>query len=183
MKLVELAQKCISLIKECGDEGIRSDIIALTIGVPKRRVYDVIAVLRALGLVRTRRRQDGTTVYWIDRSEEFVPMKDYEALLEAERRVTEERNELQVRVAELKEQVRMLRSRLRHDAAVGQATGKTQFDTTTLTVRALSKRGFKRVRDSGVEVIIETYEPGIVVDPVPRESSETRELLRSLQRI
>jgi len=183
VKLVDLARECIRVIKDSGDEGIRSDILAQRIGVPKRRVYDVIAVLRALEMVRTRRRMDGTTVYWIDKSAEYVPRSDYDELLRLSDRMTAERNELQVQVAELKEQVRTIRARLRHDASTSVTSERTQFDTTMLTIRPLSKKGFKRVRNSGVEVVIETEQPGMIVDPVPHESLDSHELLRSLQRL
>ena len=77
LKLVELATLSIAILKRCGDEGIRSDLLAEELGVPKRRVYDVIAVLKSLNHVETKRRFNGTTVVWIDRTREFVSVTDY----------------------------------------------------------------------------------------------------------
>ena len=67
MKLVDLAVEAIRVLKERGESGIRSDILAEILDTPKRRVYDVIAVLRAVGQVTTTRKFDGTIVTWIDR--------------------------------------------------------------------------------------------------------------------
>ena len=73
MKLVELARNSVAILQERGEEGIRSDELAEILGVPKRRVYDVVAVLKSLEQVETRRRFNGTTVTWIDKSKDFVP--------------------------------------------------------------------------------------------------------------
>gem|GEM_PF-2377989 len=183
VKLVDLARESIRILKECGDEGIRSDVLAERLNSPKRRVYDVIAVLKALDLVKTKRRFDGTTVTWIDRSRDFVPRDQFESLRMTIDEVTSERNDLQVQVAELKEQIRMTKFRLRQEVPVTEGSAKTEFNTTMLTVRAVSRRGLKRVTDSGVEVVIESYEPGLIVDPTVKQIDETQALLRSLQRL
>ena len=72
LKLVDLAQESVRIIQECGEDGIKSDTLAEKLDTPKRRVYDVIAVLKALGHVHTSRKFDGTTITWIDRTKEFV---------------------------------------------------------------------------------------------------------------
>ena len=183
VKLVELAKESIRLLKESGYEGVRSDILADMLNAPKRRVYDVIAILNALDLVATKRRFDGTTCTWIDRTKDFIPKADYADLklrLESEH---SQRRELQVQVAELKEQVRMTRSKLRREVRTVETLARTEFNTTHLTVRALSSNGFKKVKDSGMEVLIETHEPGMTVDPTVKTPDENEELIRNLQRI
>ena len=183
VKLVELAKESIRLLKASGSEGVRSDILADMLNAPKRRVYDVIAILNALDLVATKRRFDGTTCTWIDRTKDFIPKADYADLklrLETEH---SQRRELQVQVAELKEQVRMTRSKLRREVRTVETLARTEFNTTHLTVRALSSNGFKKVKDSGMEVLIETHEPGMTVDPTVKTPDENEELIRNLQRI
>lgn len=183
MKLVELARRSVSILKELGEDGIRSDELAEKLGVPKRRVYDVVAVLRSLQQVETKRRFNGTTVTWIDRSREFVPRSDY---LSIKTRLDEEslaRRDLQTQLAETKEQLRITRSKLRLDVQAVASVNKTEFNTTHLRIRSLSSRGFKRVTDSGLEAIVETYEPGIVVDPSTVEVDESEAILKNLQRI
>jgi hypothetical protein len=181
VRLVELAEKSITLLKMSGDTGIRSDVLATELETPKRRVYDVIAVLKAVGLVKTQRRFDGTTVTWIDKSNEFVPIETYTEIKLALKNENETRKELQVQVAELKEQLRMVKSKLRREVHSIETADKTEFNSTQLRIRALSSNGFKRVSDSGMEVIVETHEPGIIVDPTEQPIDEKEALLRNLR--
>ena len=183
LKLVELARKSVSILKEAGPEGIRSDELAEMLGVPKRRVYDVVAVLRALSQVATNRRFNGTTVVWVDRLRNYVPkaeLEDIKIQLEQERA---ERKDLQTQLAETKEHLRRTKSKLRLDVQPTISAEKTEFSTTQLRVRSLSSKGFKRVADSGLEVIIETYESGMIVDPSEVEADENAALLKNLQKL
>ena len=182
VKLVELAKESIRLLKESGHEGIRSDILADMLETPKRRVYDVIAILNALDLVATKRRFDGTTVTWIDRTKDYIPRADYEDMKSRLETEYNQRRDLQVQVAELKEQVRMARSKLRRELRTVETLTKAEFNTTFLTVRALSSNGFKKVKDAGMEVLIETHEPGMTVDPTVKKPDENEELIKNLQR-
>ena len=183
LKLVELAEESVRILQECGEDGIKSDTMAERLDTPKRRVYDVIAVLKALGHVHTSRKFDGTTITWIDRSKEFVPKNLHDELRIHLTQESDERKDLQVQVAELKEQLRMTRSKLRQDVQAVEMADKTEFNTTQLRVRALSSNGIKRVKHDGIEVLIITKEPGIVVDPSEVEIDENEDLLKNLQRI
>jgi sugar-specific transcriptional regulator TrmB len=183
VKLVELARHSVAILKERGEEGIRSDELAEILGVPKRRVYDVIAVLRSLDQVETKRRFNGTTVTWIDKSKNFVARSEYDSLKSRFNEESLERRELQTQLAETKEQLRITRSKLRLDVQAVESADKTEFNTTQLRIRALSSRGFKRVTDSGLEAIVETYEPGIVVDPSEVEVDENEAILKNLQKL
>lgn len=183
LKLIELAQKSVSLLKNAGDEGIRSDELAELLGVPKRRVYDVVAVLRALSQVTTNRRFNGTTVVWIDRTKNYVKRSEFEDIkiqLENERM---ERKDFQTQLAETKEILRRTKSKMRLDSQPIISAEKTEYNTTQLRIRSLSSRGFKRVADSGLEVVIETYESGMVVDPSEVEADENEAILKNLQRL
>ena len=181
MKLVELAEKSVELLKESGEAGIRSDLLAEELKTPKRRVYDVIAVLKAMGLVKTQRRFDGTIITWIDTSKDFVPVETYTEVKLELKVENEVRKELQVQVAELKEQLRMAKSKLRREVHSIETADKTEFNTTQLRIRALSSNGFKKVSDSGMEVVVETHEPGIIVDPTEIETDDKEALLRNFQ--
>ena len=183
MKLVELARKSIDLLKEKGEDGIRSDILADELGVAKRRVYDVIAILRAMERVDTDRRYNGTTVTWIDRSKNFVKKSDYNSIKAELEKERESRKKIQIELAEAKETLRRTKSRLRMDTKPVTAKGKTEFDTCQLRIRSLSGRGFKKVADSGVEAVIETYEPGMIVDPSEVERNRNEAILRNIQKL
>lgn len=183
MKLVNLAREAFKILQACGDEGIKSEELAAILLSPKRRVYDVIAVLRALDQVQTERRFDGTTVTWIDRSKEVVSKSDYDELRLQFSDESDERKKLQVQVAELKEQLRIARTKIRREVRTVETVDKTEFATTQLRVRALSGSGIKRVEHSGIEVLVETDEPGMVVDPSIIQSDPNEELLKSLRRL
>jgi hypothetical protein len=183
LKLVELALESVRILKEAGEEGIKSDILARKLNTPKRRVYDVIAVLKALNQVETTRKFDGTNIVWIDHTRDFVSKQMHEDLRVRLNQESEERKLFQVQVAELKEQLRITKSKLRRDVQAIEMANKTEFLTTQLRIRALSSNGIKRVEHSGVEVLIETHESGMVVDPSEVEADENEALLKSLQRI
>jgi hypothetical protein len=178
-----LALESVRILKEAGEEGIKSDVLAQQLKTPKRRVYDVIAVLKALDQVETTRKFDGTTIVWVDRSRDFVPKQFHEEMRVQLSQESEERKQLQVQVAELKEQLRITKSKLRRDVQAIELAKKTEFLTTQLRIRALSSSGIKRVEHSGIEVLIETHESGMVVDPSEVEVDENEALLKNLQRI
>ncbi|MGY5873601.1 MAG: hypothetical protein RTV72_15235 [Candidatus Thorarchaeota archaeon] len=183
MKLVDLAQESVRIIQECGEDGIKSDTLAEKLDTPKRRVYDVIAVLKALGHVHTSRKFDGTTITWIDRTKEFVAKDMHDEIKGLLLQESDGRKDLQVQVAELKEQLRITRAKLRRDVQAVEMANKTEFNTTQLRIRALSSNGIKRVKHDGIEVLIITNEAGIVVDPSEIEIDEHEALLKNLQRI
>jgi hypothetical protein len=132
--------------------------------------------------VKTQRRFDGTIVTWIDKSKDFVPIDIYTEVKSALKDENESRKELQVQVAELKEQLRMTKTKLRKEVHSIETANKTEFNSTQLRIRALSCNGFKKVSDSGMEVIVETHEPGIIVDPTEKPTDEKDSLIRNLQR-
>ena len=183
MKLVDLAKESVRVLRDCGEEGIRSDILAEQLNTPKRRVYDVIAVLKALGQVSTIRKFDGTIVKWVDKEKNFVPREAHLMLKSHLEQESSERKKLQVQVAELKEQVRISKIKLRRESTAVEISDKTEFNTTQLRVRALSSNGIKSVKHSGVEVRIETHEAGMVVDPSEIEVDEKKALITKLQRL
>ena len=178
-----MAEKSVKILQECGEDGIKSDLLAERLDTPKRRVYDVIAVLKALDQVNTIRKFDGTTITWIDKSKDFVAKNIHDELRIQLAQESTERKDLQVQVAELKEQLRIARSKLRRDTQAVEMANKTEFNTTQLRVRALSSNGIKRVKHDGIEVLIITNEAGIVVDPSEIEIDENEDLIKNLQRI
>ncbi|MFW9812063.1 MAG: hypothetical protein ACFFF9_06340 [Candidatus Thorarchaeota archaeon] len=180
MKLVDLARESVKVLQERGEEGIRSDILAETLDTPKRRVYDIIAVLKALGQVTTTRKFDGTIVTWVDMTKDYVPRQAHDDLKVVMDQESSERKKLQVQVAELKEQVRISKSKLRRETQAVETSDKTEFNTTQIRVRALSSNGVKRVEHSGIEVLIETHEPGMVVDPEERKVDEQEAIIKNL---
>lgn len=182
MKLVDLAVRSVAILRESGASGIRSDILADRLQVSKRRVYDVIAVLKAAGLVSTRRRYNGTTVTWLDPTRDYVPREEHEVLKQKLVESEADRRQLQVELAEVKEQLRLIRSSRYRDVSSTSSSQRVEFNTSQVTVRCLKSSGFRRVRDSGIEVIVESHEPGILVDPAEVVHEEVKDLLKAIQR-
>ncbi|MHA2100073.1 MAG: hypothetical protein ACW99A_15465 [Candidatus Kariarchaeaceae archaeon] len=71
MKLEELACEAIDLLKKSGETGITNAGLARSLKVPKRRIYDVIAILKAAKLITTFRNKEGTRVFWLENSSEI----------------------------------------------------------------------------------------------------------------
>ena len=69
MKLEDIARYSIEIIKENGENGISTSELAGKLGVPKRRVYDVKAIMKAAGLINTTRDKHGTRMYWSHRDQ------------------------------------------------------------------------------------------------------------------
>ncbi len=64
MKLEEIAKRSIEIIKEGSPNGVGTAELAQKLNVPKRRVYDVKAIMKAAGLITTSRDKNGTRMYW-----------------------------------------------------------------------------------------------------------------------
>ncbi len=64
MKLEDIATKSIEIIKNSGENGISTSELANMLQVPKRRVYDVKAIMKAAGLINTSRDKNGTKMFW-----------------------------------------------------------------------------------------------------------------------
>ena len=64
LKLEEIARKSIEIIKERVGEGVTTAELARRLNVPKRRVYDVKAIMKAANLITTTRDRDGTKIFW-----------------------------------------------------------------------------------------------------------------------
>ena len=68
MKLEKIAKKAIDIIRSAGVEGVSTSSLSKELQVPKRRIYDVKAIMKAAGLIETRRDKTGTTIYWKDKN-------------------------------------------------------------------------------------------------------------------
>ena len=71
MKLEQLACEAIELMKKSGENGITNAFLAKSLNVPKRRIYDVVAILKAAQLITTFRNKEGTMLFWLDSSSEI----------------------------------------------------------------------------------------------------------------
>ena len=116
MKMEELTLQAIDLIKESGNEGVQPAWLAERFGVHKRRIYDLISILRPLGLIETKKDKGGTRIFW-----------NPNGFSQQEPKVN-----------------------------VARFSGKT--------IRIIPKGAITKVRNKGIEVVIEATKPGIEVE-------------------
>ncbi|MHA1385977.1 MAG: hypothetical protein ACTSR3_19665, partial [Candidatus Helarchaeota archaeon] len=111
MKLVELANKAIMLLKEAGDKGYNNIELAQKLHMPRRRVYDIIAILRAAGLVEAKREKGGTRINWrgIDGSTEPIISGESPELDEKIKKLSSDKAKLEAQIEELKEKIQKLK--------------------------------------------------------------------------
>lgn len=64
MKLEEIARRSIEIIKDSGNQGVSTAQLAKELKVPKRRIYDVKAIMKAADLIKTSRDRHGTKIFW-----------------------------------------------------------------------------------------------------------------------
>ena len=65
VKLIEIARCAVETLKEVGNKGILNVQLAEILNTPMRRVYDIIAILSASGLVKKKREPNGTRLLWM----------------------------------------------------------------------------------------------------------------------
>ncbi|TFG04815.1 MAG: hypothetical protein EU536_03720 [Promethearchaeota archaeon] len=163
MKLVDLSRKAVSLLKDAGEKGINKIELAEKLKVPRRRVYDIIAILRSTELIEYKREKGGTTIFWksIPSIESLSVPVDPSANIEQQK---SEISKLERENADLKDKIK----RMREDLAKGtseKTTKKQQFDTSEIAVRAAKSLKISEVVSSGIEVIIKANGKGIIVEP------------------
>ena len=165
MKLVDLSKKAINYLKDAGEKGINNIELAESLQMPRRRVYDVIAILRAAGLVESRREKGVTRVLWtsipsIESTTASSNWTEISEKLKAENSKLAEENE------GLKEKIK----RLREDTSKEEpkrTSEKKIFDTSGIIVRAAKSLKINEVVSSGIQVVIKATGKGIIIEPLP----------------
>jgi len=164
MKLVDLSKKAVTILKEAGEKGINNIELAEKLQMPRRRVYDIIAILRAADLVESKREKGGTRIFWktipsIELS--IAPVNDTKTLEKQKVEVSK----LEKENNELKEKIK----RLREDLSKGdtkKTSGKQLFEVPEVAIRAAKSLKITEVVSAGIEVIIKVNGKGIVVEPI-----------------
>ncbi|MHA2059188.1 MAG: hypothetical protein ACW976_00195 [Candidatus Ranarchaeia archaeon] len=163
MRLVEIASYAVDILKEVGDKGILNVHLAETLNTPMRRVYDIIAILSASGLVKKKRESKGTRLLWM--GETALAEKKIEILSEEAISLRKQNKDLQNQVNEMTTLLNNLQEDI--EASPIQTTLKrTQFRTSTVRVRAEESGQILRSTVKGVVAIIETSAPTVSVEPV-----------------
>lgn len=167
MKLVDLAKRATQILQDAGEKGINNIELAEKLQMPRRRVYDIVAILQAAGLVEAKREKGGTRLFWstlpaIEPSS--APPSDSKAIEKQKAAISK----LEKENAELKEKIK----RLREDLSKGvpkKTSAKQMFDSSEIAVRAAKSLKITEVVSSGIEVIIKANGKGIIVEPSSKE--------------
>ena len=169
MKLVELSKKAITYLKNAGEKGINNIELAEKLQMPRRRVYDIIAILKATGLIESKREKGETQVVWasqsaIESSDAPLPGTEELDALKEENSKLIEKNE------ELKEKIKHLREASTKEEHV-KITGKQVFDASGIIVSAAKSLKINEVVSSGIQVVIKVNGKGIVIEPISEDEN------------
>jgi len=161
MRLIEITRKVVEILKEAGDQGYLSLELAQKLKIPQRRIYDIIAVLKALDLIKTIREKRGTRIIW---KTELHLQKEKELLLKALRRERELRQKIEKRFLALREKLEAI-----GEEKLAYAYKAVKFNVNKVKIK--SEHGYITVSHRGREIIAESIAPGIIVQPLPAYAS------------
>ncbi|MCD6484397.1 MAG: hypothetical protein J7L47_04720 [Candidatus Odinarchaeota archaeon] len=174
MKLSDIAARAIKLLKEAGPEGIHNVKLAQMLGIPRRRVYDLIAVLSAANLIHVKKERGGSRLFWMDALPEAS--KRIDMLSQYAAKLKNENKSLRSRIATLQRQIEQMKSISEASVKVTEAAEQVKFNTNRLTIRALAPNRITQVYSTGLDAVVESDKPGLVVIPaVPKKEKEKEE--------
>ena len=168
MKLVELAKKATELLKESGEKGINNIELSEKLQMSRRRVYDIVAILRAAGLIEAKREKGGTRIFWstIPSIESpTTPAADDKEIANLKTK----NKKLEDEIGDLKEKIK----RLQKDstkAGPSKTSKQMMFESSGIIIRAGPNLKITEVVSSGIEVSIKASGKGIVVEPTSEDS-------------
>lgn len=157
MRLIEMTRKVVEILREAGEQGYLSPELAQKLKIPQRRIYDIVAVLKALDLIKTIRERRGTRIIW---KTELHLQKEKELLLKALKRERELRRKIEKRFLSLREKLEAI-----GEEKLISAYKAVKFNVNQIKIKC--ERGCITVSHRGREVIAKSMVPGIIVQPLP----------------
>nr|MDO8044735.1 hypothetical protein [Candidatus Baldrarchaeota archaeon] len=161
MHLRDMARKAIEILQEVGEEGCLILELAYKLGVSRRRIYDIVAVLRAADLITTKRERRGTRIIW---KTELQYLKEKKMLLEVIKKERTLRKTIERKLLELRDKETWMEEEEKRGKAIVQTPEMVKFNVSKLRIR--SDGGYLKVSNKGIEAIVESTRPGIIVEPV-----------------
>jgi len=178
LKLFELAKHAIELIKSAGEEGIINLELAKELEMPRRRIYDIIAILKAAKLVKTTREKKGTMVTWIG-SSSIIPNI---ASLSQTSYITEKSSELINDPYPFKQSSAFDNTDVVLSKSLNYPFNRVIIDSPFLKIRTTSK--ITRIKPIGImELLVECEEsdsPGFIIEAPQDENRKMKEAERAL---
>jgi len=161
LHLRDMARKAIEILQEVGEEGCLILELAYKLGVSRRRIYDIVAVLRAADLITTKRERRGTRIIW---KTELQYLKEKKMLLEVIKKERTLRKTIERKLLELRDKETWMEEEEKRGKAIVQTPEMVKFNVSKLRIR--SDGGYLKVSNKGIEAIVESTRPGIIVEPV-----------------
>lgn len=157
MRLMEMTKRAVEILQRAGEHGCLNMELAYKLGVSRRRIYDIIAVLRAVDLIKTIKERRGTRIIW------KTPLhfqEEKERLLQEYRKLKKEKNSLEKQLSILEEQLEALREK-----KIIQTSETVKFNVRKIRIK--SELGFLKISGRGMEAVVESSRPGIIIQPLP----------------
>ena len=169
MKLYEIAVKALRYIQEAGPEGIHSIELIKKIGVPRRRIYDIIAVFSAANLIKVKKEKGGSRLFWI----ESLPStsKKINQMLDLISKLRKEKETLTLKVAQLQQEIAILREQ-KQPAQIKTASDKVKFNTNKLRISAVPPHRITQVYSTGLDAFVEADGEGLVVKTIGKKQEK-----------
>ncbi|MFX1465708.1 MAG: hypothetical protein ACFFA5_04480 [Promethearchaeota archaeon] len=178
MKLFELAKHAIEIIKSAGEEGIINLDLAKELDMARRRIYDIIAILKAAKLVKTTREKKGTMVTWIGSSS---GMSNIVSLSQTSY-ISEESNELINDPYAFKQTSAFNNENVVLSKSLNYPFNRVIIDSPCLKIRTTSK--ITRIKPIGImELLVECEEsdsPGFIIEAPQDENRKVKEAEHAL---
>lgn len=163
MKLVDIAKNSIKLIQKSGDKGINNIELSRMLQIPRRRIYDIIAILKAMHVINTKREKGGTRLFW--KGNRDLGVEEHEEIDDnLKENLTKEiqyRKKLQLENEKLKERIEKLKT---SDELGLEEKNIMKFPGKQIIIKSPEK--IKRVQSSKYQVFIEVDSPGVTVESV-----------------
>jgi sugar-specific transcriptional regulator TrmB len=178
LKLFELAKHAIELIKSAGDKGYLNLELAKELDMPRRRIYDIIAILKAAKLVKTIREKKGTIVTWIGSSSDISNISS----LSQTSYISEESNELINDPYSFKQTSAFDNTNVILSKSLNYPFSRVIIDSPFLKIRTTSK--ITRIKPIGImELLVECEESdssGFIIEAPQDENRKVKEAERAL---
>jgi len=159
LRLDQVAEKVINFLSSNSGKGFLINELVERLNIPRRRIYDVVTVLRVAGLIRVRREKKGWRVFW------STDIKSSKEVLEMRKELEEERRRREVLEREYVKVQRMLEDVLR-ERVLSSAESAIRGLKYSNKIKVVPINGrITRINSSGDGLIIEASGDALIVLP------------------
>ena len=174
LKLFELAKQTIEILRSAGEEGIINLELAKELEMPRRRIYDIIAILKAAKLITTTREKNGTKVTWIGASSSISEIPPLSKTFSSD-----EPDELINTQNSFNQRFTFQNSNISLSKTLSGSFEGILIDSPCLKIRTTSK--ITRIKPIGImELLVECDSPGFIIETPQDENRKIKEVERAI---